>query len=146
MVAKSSINTSLTFKVGKVLYATHTDTVQNVIYNPSTTSISNASWHSKGAMYLGKTDLPAIDFHSKFGLLADGVVRVMFIRNPEAEPTPTLAGTYKSCMVQGITKIEGNATTILGTTTLLSDLGTVETLASKSEVIAKQETVYYLIT
>lgn len=138
MVAKSSINTSLTFKVGKVLYATHTDTVQNVIYNPSR--------HSKGTMYLGKTDLPAIDFHSKFGLLADGVVRVMFIRNPEAEPTPTLAGTYKSCMVQGITKIEGNATTILGTTTLLSDLGTVETLASKSEVIAKQETVYYLIT
>ena len=134
MVAKSSINTSLTFKVGKVLYATHTDTVQNVISNPSR--------HSKGTMYLGKTDLPVIDFRSKLGPLLDGVVRVMFIRNPEAEPTPTLAGTYKSCMVQGITKIEGNAATILDTTTLLSDLGTVETLVSKSEVIAKQETAY----
>lgn len=76
--SKSSINTSLTFKVGKVLYATHTDTVQNVISNPSTTSISNASRHSKGTMYLGKTDLPVIDFRSKLGPLVDGVVRVMF--------------------------------------------------------------------
>lgn len=128
---KDDVNSYLSFKLGKEVYASHVSKVLNILEMVRVTEVPKTPSFMKGVINLRGMVLPVIDIRLKFGMseteytdktcivvleldmddervyagaLVDEVVAVVELDNKEIEPQPGIGSKYTSDVIYGMAK------------------------------------------
>lgn len=132
-VKNIEINSYLTFKLGKEVFAAHVGKVLNILELVKITEVPQSPDYMKGVINLRGTVLPVIDTRIKFGLspteftkntciivlnvniegdevdvgaLVDSVQEVLEVDNNQILPPPSIGTKYKSEFINGMIKMD----------------------------------------
>lgn len=130
---KESVESYLTFNIGKEEYGAHVSKVLNILELQEITKVPKAPIYMKGVINLRGMILPVIDTRIKLGMtpteftentcivvmdldigddiihvgaLVDAVVAVHEIDSKIIEPAPSIGTTYKSEFISGVAKFD----------------------------------------
>lgn len=128
-----SVNSYLSFKLGKEEFASHVSKVLNILEMTKITEIPKAPEYMKGVINLRGRVLPVIDTRIKFGMeetqytdktciivmelnveddkiyvggLVDEVMAVLEIDDSQIEPPPSIGNKYRSEFIDGMAKVD----------------------------------------
>lgn len=137
---ETSINSYLTFKIGKEEYGAHVSKVINILELQEITKVPKAPDYMVGVINLRGMVLPVIDTRIKFnmspteftdntcivvmdletnneiihvGALVDSVEAVHEINTSDIQPSPSIGNTFKSEFISGVVKFKDTFVMIL---------------------------------
>lgn len=146
-------NSYLTFKIGDEVYASHVNSVLNIIELPAITKVPHSPYYMKGIMNLRGMVLPVVDTKLKLGMqetestnktsivvmdirideevvhigmLVDEVNEVLVIDDSQIKPPPSIGSTYKSAFITGIVDINNKMIMIIDVVKVFSEQELVE--------------------
>lgn len=146
-------NSYLTFKIGDEVYASHVNSVLNIIELPTITRVPHSPYYMKGIMNLRGMVLPVVDTKLKLGMqetestnktsivvmdiriddevvhigmLVDEVNEVLVIDDSQIKPPPSIGSTYKSAFITGIVDIDNKMIMIIDVVKVFSEQELVE--------------------
>jgi purine-binding chemotaxis protein CheW len=129
---KNNIESFLTFKLGKEIFAVNVEKVLEILEVPSITSVPRSPEYMKGVINLRGNVLPVIDSRIKFGMppadqtintcivvlnvemdaeeivigaLVDSVQEVLEIKTTDIQPSPSIGSKYKAEFINGMYKL-----------------------------------------
>ncbi|HAM98140.1 MAG TPA: chemotaxis protein CheW [Marinilabiliales bacterium] len=129
----NEVNTFLTFKLGKELFAVNVSKVLTILEMKPMTKVPNSPEFMRGVINLRGNVLPVIDMRIKFGMVAteftqntciivlnvtieeeivqlgilvDAVDEVLEITDNDVEESPTIGTKYKVEFIQGMYRLE----------------------------------------
>ncbi len=129
---KKVIDSYLSFKLGKEIFAAHVNKVLNILELVRITEVPKSPAYMKGVINLRGNVLPVIDTRIKFGMtpteytkntcilvlnikmedesvdvgaLVDSVQEVLDIDNSQIKPSPSIGSKYKSEFIEGMIKV-----------------------------------------
>lgn len=162
-VEKTEINSYLSFKLEKELFALNVASVISILEVESITEVPMAPYYMKGVINLRGTVLPIIDIRLKFGLgeitftsntcilvlevkidtekaqvgiLVDSVEEVKEIIEAEIQPPPTIGAKYKSEFIYGMAKQDNKFFMLLDINKVFSSVEINKLKANQETVIA----------
>ncbi len=128
-----NVNTFLTFRLGKELFAVNVAKVLTILEMKPITKVPNSPEYLRGVINLRGNVLPVIDMRIKFGMtpteftqntcinvlnitideenvqlgiLVDSVDQVLEIKDSEIEESPNIGTKYKTEFIQGMYKLD----------------------------------------
>ncbi|NOQ24198.1 MAG: chemotaxis protein CheW [Bacteroidales bacterium] len=131
--SETESNSYLSFKLGDEEFASHVNSVLNILEMTKITKVPKAPDYMKGVINLRGTVLPVVDTRLKFGLtetvftdktciivmdiiiddqkvligsLVDAVISVIEVDNNEIQPPPNIGSKYRSEFITGMVKID----------------------------------------
>jgi purine-binding chemotaxis protein CheW len=146
-------NSYLTFKIGDEIYASHVNSVLNIIELPTITRVPHSPYYMKGIMNLRGMVLPVVNTKLKLGMhetestnktsivvmdirideevvhigmLVDEVNEVLVIDDSQIKPPPSIGSTYKSAFITGIVDIDNKMIMIIDVVKVFSEQELVE--------------------
>ena len=137
---EEKINSYLSFKLVDEEFASHVNSVLNILEMKKITQIPKAPNYMKGVINLRGTALPIIDTRLKFGMtetkytdktciivlevkvdnkiilagsIVDEVISVLEVNEKDIQPPPNIGSKYRSEFIQGMVKINDKFIMIL---------------------------------
>ncbi len=157
------IDSYLSFKLGDEEFASHVDSVLNILEMAKITEVPKAPVYMKGVINLRGTVLPVIDTRLKFGLtetvftdktciivmditiddqkvlvgsLVDAVISVLEVNESEIQPPPNIGSKYRSEFITGMVKVDDKFIMILDMVKVFTQDDIVSLIeANKAEII-----------
>ena len=151
MDTNNKTDSYLTFKLGPESFAGHVKNVQNILEYREVTKVPDTPSYLKGVINLRGNVLPIVDLKEKLGMklspytsntcilvlniymdeeivsvgaIVDHVIQVKEITPQEVLPYPSISNKYKSDIIPGVFKVNGEFVMILNLDKVFSNLET----------------------
>lgn len=164
----SAMETFLSFKLGKEVFAASANNVVNILELKPITKVPYAPEYMSGVINLRGQVLPVIDMRIKFGMspieptvdtciivlnitleneevklgiLVDAVSEVLELEDTQIEPSPTIGTKYKAEFIRGMYKKEESFIMLLNLDLIFTkdEIVLVEETKTKADVVVEDE-------